>query len=102
MSLRKVPRCFHVSGQVSFPTMARPNDGVSIWTYNDHRMAMVFSLVACCGVEVRICNPACTAKIFPTYFDEVKKLSVSSDRIGFRLDCAAARLSGPVCSFYEF
>ena len=43
--------------------------GVSIETYDDHRMAMAFSLVAACGVPVTILDPGCTRKTFPTYFD---------------------------------
>ncbi|MFC3121767.1 3-phosphoshikimate 1-carboxyvinyltransferase [Agaribacter flavus] len=41
----------------------------AIDTYNDHRMAMCFSLVALdnnCGVTIN--DPACTAKTFPDYF----------------------------------
>jgi 3-phosphoshikimate 1-carboxyvinyltransferase len=38
-----------------------------IGTYNDHRMAMCFSLVSF-GCEVTILDPKCTAKTFPTYF----------------------------------
>lgn len=41
----------------------------SIDTYDDHRMAMCFSLVALGGVPVRINDPKCTAKTFPEYFD---------------------------------
>lgn len=44
------------------------NDGVLIETYDDHRMAMAFSLAACGGVDVIINDPGCTAKTFPTYF----------------------------------
>lgn len=36
-------------------------------TYDDHRMAMCFSLVSL-GVPVRINNPDCVAKTFPDYF----------------------------------
>uniref|UniRef100_A0A7S3A6J7 3-phosphoshikimate 1-carboxyvinyltransferase n=2 Tax=Rhodosorus marinus TaxID=101924 RepID=A0A7S3A6J7_9RHOD len=46
----------------------------SIDTYDDHRMAMAFSLAACGSVPVVINDPKCTAKTFPTYFDELKKL----------------------------
>lgn len=42
--------------------------GVAIDTYDDHRMAMAFSLVACGGVPVVINDPGCTRKTFPTYF----------------------------------
>ncbi|MDP2751432.1 MAG: (d)CMP kinase, partial [Rhodocyclaceae bacterium] len=42
---------------------------VTIDTYDDHRMAMCFSLVALGGVPVRINDPGCVAKTFPDYFD---------------------------------
>jgi 3-phosphoshikimate 1-carboxyvinyltransferase len=42
--------------------------GVAIDTYDDHRMAMSFSLVALGGVPVRINDPQCVAKTFPDYF----------------------------------
>lgn len=38
-------------------------------TYNDHRMAMCFSLVSL-GVPIRINNPDCVAKTFPDYFEK--------------------------------
>ena len=38
-------------------------------TYDDHRMAMCFSLVSLGGVPIRINDPGCTAKTFPHYFD---------------------------------
>lgn len=52
----------------------------SIATYNDHRMAMAFSLAACGGEPVVIENPACVAKTFPTYFDELEHLTVRGRR----------------------
>ncbi len=39
----------------------------AIDTYEDHRMAMCFSL-ACLGAAVRINNPECVGKTFPDYF----------------------------------
>jgi 3-phosphoshikimate 1-carboxyvinyltransferase len=42
--------------------------GVAIDTYDDHRMAMSFALVALGGVPVRINDPQCVAKTFPEYF----------------------------------
>jgi len=42
-----------------------PHQGIA--TYDDHRMAMSFSLVAC-SVPVRINDPTCVAKTFPEYF----------------------------------
>jgi len=37
-------------------------------TYDDHRMAMCFSLVSLGGVPVTINDPGCVAKTFPDYF----------------------------------
>lgn len=47
-----------------------------IATYNDHRMAMCFSLIALSNTSVTILDPKCTAKTFPTYFSEFEKLSI--------------------------
>ncbi len=41
----------------------------SIDTYDDHRMAMCFSLAAFGGAGVRINDPKCVAKTFPDYFE---------------------------------
>ena len=41
----------------------------SIDTYEDHRMAMCFSLAAFGPVPVRINNPGCVRKTFPKYFE---------------------------------
>lgn len=51
------------------PKDNKVNEGVVIETYDDHRMAMTFSLAACGGVDVVIDDPGCTAKTFPTYFE---------------------------------
>ena len=48
--------------------------GVAIDTYDDHRMAMSFSLVPLGGVPVRINDPACVAKTFPGFFDSWRKI----------------------------
>ena len=49
-------------------TPGKLQSDVSIDTYDDHRMAMSFSLVALGGVPLRINDPACVAKTFPDYF----------------------------------
>ncbi|MCF2947026.1 3-phosphoshikimate 1-carboxyvinyltransferase [Paraglaciecola aquimarina] len=41
----------------------------AIDTYNDHRVAMCFSLVALSDTPVTINDPDCTAKTFPDYFE---------------------------------
>lgn len=46
-----------------------------IATYNDHRMAMCFSLVALSDMPVTILDPKCTAKTFPDYFDQLARIS---------------------------
>jgi 3-phosphoshikimate 1-carboxyvinyltransferase len=55
-----------------------PPDGplisnVVIDTYDDHRMAMCFSL-ASLGVPVRINDPLCVAKTFPDYFEKFAEI----------------------------
>ena len=47
---------------------------VSVDTYEDHRMAMAFSLAAFGPRPVRINDPRCVAKTFPDYFAEFEKL----------------------------
>lgn len=47
----------------------------SIDTYDDHRMAMCFSLAAFGDSEITINDPGCTSKTFPTYFDLFRALS---------------------------
>ena len=44
-----------------------PHQGID--TYDDHRMAMCFSLVSF-GAPVRINDPKCVAKTFPYYFEQ--------------------------------
>jgi 3-phosphoshikimate 1-carboxyvinyltransferase len=57
------------------PPASRLSSGASIDTYDDHRMAMSFSLVAAGGVPVRINDPGCVAKTFPEYFEALATLS---------------------------
>lgn len=45
------------------------NPAAGIDTYDDHRMAMCFSLAAFGGEGMRINDPACVAKTFPDYFE---------------------------------
>jgi 3-phosphoshikimate 1-carboxyvinyltransferase len=51
--------------------------GVSIATYNDHRMAMSLSLasVGAKGVPVNIENEGCVSKTFPNYWEEFRKMT---------------------------
>ena len=46
-----------------------------IKTYNDHRIAMCFSLVALSNMPITILDPGCTAKTFPDYFEKLASIS---------------------------
>jgi 3-phosphoshikimate 1-carboxyvinyltransferase len=58
--------------RVTPPVVLRP---AAIDTYDDHRMAMCFSLAALGGVTVRINDPQCVNKTFPGYFDALARIS---------------------------
>lgn len=47
----------------------------AIDTYNDHRMAMAFSLAAFASPDIVIKDPDCTRKTFPNYFDLFAQLT---------------------------
>ncbi len=59
---------------VTPPKKLTPNAAID--TYDDHRIAMCFSLVAVGGTPVRINDPKCTAKTFPTYFEAFARIRV--------------------------
>lgn len=44
-------------------------------TYDDHRMAMCFSLVALSETPVTINDPKCTSKTFPDFFEKLEGIS---------------------------
>ena len=58
--------------RITPPLSLRP---ATVDTYDDHRMAMSFSLAACGGVPVRINDPGCVAKTFPDYFAQLTALT---------------------------
>ena len=47
----------------------------AIDTYDDHRVAMCFSLAALGGVPVTINDPQCVSKTFPEYFDALAEIT---------------------------
>jgi 3-phosphoshikimate 1-carboxyvinyltransferase len=61
--------------KITPPHASRLTPHASIDTYDDHRMAMSFSLAALGGVAVRINDPRCVAKTFPEYFDVLASIS---------------------------
>jgi len=50
------------------------NEGVAIDTYDDHRMAMSFSIAGLLIPNTKINDPECVSKTFPNYFDEFEKI----------------------------
>jgi 3-phosphoshikimate 1-carboxyvinyltransferase len=46
----------------------------TIDTYDDHRMAMCFSLAAFGAAPVTLRDPGCVRKTFPTYFDTLRSI----------------------------
>ena len=58
--------------RVTPPAALRP---AAIDTYDDHRMAMCFSLAALGGVKVRINDPQCVNKTFPEYFEVLSQIA---------------------------
>ena len=49
-------------------------ENIEIDTYDDHRMAMCFSLVSLKNIPIIINDPACVNKTFPTYFEILESI----------------------------
>ncbi len=56
-------------------TPAASYEPAEIETYDDHRIAMCFSLAAFGNAPVTILDPGCTAKTFPDYFERFRALT---------------------------
>lgn len=61
--------------RITPPRASRLTSHAVIDTYDDHRMAMCFSLAALGGVPVRINDPQCVDKTFPEYFAVLESIS---------------------------
>ncbi|MCX7086808.1 MAG: 3-phosphoshikimate 1-carboxyvinyltransferase [Methylococcales bacterium] len=61
--------------KVTPPAQLIPN--AEIDTYDDHRMAMCFSLVSLGNVPITINDPDCVAKTFPDYFERFSEIIVA-------------------------
>ena len=66
--------------QVTPPASLQDWKPASIHTYDDHRVAMCFSLAAFnpAGVQLRIEDPKCVAKTFPDYFETLFSVASSA------------------------
>ncbi|MFZ1245011.1 MAG: bifunctional 3-phosphoshikimate 1-carboxyvinyltransferase/cytidylate kinase, partial [Azonexus sp.] len=67
----------------------------AIDTYDDHRMAMCFSLAAF-GTPLRINDPKCVAKTFPDYFDRFAAVTLAAPVIA--IDGPSASGKGTVAA----
>ncbi len=56
-----------------------PPGRVEVETYGDHRMAMAFSLAGARWPGVAIRDPACVAKTYPGFFDDLRAWGVGVD-----------------------
>jgi 3-phosphoshikimate 1-carboxyvinyltransferase len=63
----------HEDGMTIYP--CQTFQPANIQTYNDHRMAMAFSLIGLRFDGVTIENPSCVSKTFPNFFEVLKQLS---------------------------
>ncbi len=72
----------------------------SIRTYDDHRVAMCFSLAAFnpARVPVRILEPHCVAKTFPDYFETLFSVSTAADIPVISIDGPTASGKGTLAS----
>ncbi|MCL1050502.1 3-phosphoshikimate 1-carboxyvinyltransferase [Shewanella abyssi] len=59
---------------ISVTPPVKPNSA-NIDTYNDHRMAMCFSMLAFADCGITINEPECTSKTFPDYFNQFNALA---------------------------
>jgi 3-phosphoshikimate 1-carboxyvinyltransferase len=60
---------------LSVTPVAKLNHNVAIDTYDDHRIAMCFSLVSLAGVPITINDPKCVAKTVPHFFEMFESIT---------------------------
>lgn len=64
-----------VADSISIEHLATSKNEISVETYNDHRIAMAGSLLAIFGLTVLLDNEECVRKSYPTYFNDLNKIS---------------------------
>ena len=55
-----------------------PLHGGTVATYDDHRMAMSFSLLGLRVPGIVIADPGCTSKTYPEYFKDLDRLCATA------------------------
>jgi 3-phosphoshikimate 1-carboxyvinyltransferase len=61
-----------IQGDDSIVVDPRPIRPALVHCYNDHRIAMSFTVLGLAAGHVQIDDPACVAKTYPTFWDDVK------------------------------
>ena len=61
----------HEDGMTIHPGPLKPG---TVATYDDHRMAMSFSLLGLRYPQIVIADPGCTSKTYPRYFEDLETL----------------------------
>ena len=69
----------HEDGMTIYP--CEKFSPATIQTYNDHRMAMAFSLIGLRFEGVTIENPSCVSKTFPNYFEVLETLRTTDSNV---------------------
>lgn len=67
----------HEDGLTIHPGPVSPG---TVATYDDHRMAMSFSLIGLRAPGIRIADPKCTSKTYPEYFSDLDHLCAEARR----------------------
>jgi 3-phosphoshikimate 1-carboxyvinyltransferase len=81
---------------VTPPHASRLTPHAAIDTYDDHRIAMCFALVAVGGVPIRINDPGCVAKTFPDYFERLAQVTLQAPVPVIAIDGPSASGKGTV------
>ena len=66
----------HEDGLTIQPSKLHPG---TIETYDDHRLAMAFAITGLRQPGLRIRNPACVAKTYPEFFEDLRRLVERSE-----------------------
>ena len=74
-TVEELPDGLHIEGD---PERLR---GADIATYDDHRVAMCFGMAGARIPGMRIQEPACVAKTYPEFWDDLQAVGVSSRRV---------------------